>query len=425
MGDSAVGPPVNLAKRSKKDGKQNSGAPKHPANRSPSSSRTSKKKKKVDSTEATPIDQLQQEKLLQSNKYHALEDGASGTPPAQKEIQRKEKCPPIYVPGKDPAFLRPLLFERDEPATCTFRLCSGGVKLNFESKACYHRALKYLIEPEWVEHYTHDDPATRPLKVVLRGLEDQDPQKLKEDLEENGLQPLEVHKITRRDTTRKYRDQPFLIHLERGSATLKELQKVKTYDDCQISWERYRPVHRDVTQCMRCQRFGHGIKNCRMARRCVDCGGYHQTERCNAEQPKCANCNGEHQAKSKDCPKRTEFIAVRKRASTKHQPNRGPAPPALNTMNFPPLQPQRPLASGTTAPGPQAQQSTSTQWPTIAPGLRQQAANETTPVDDGSTLFTATQLVPMFQQLMARLQTCKSKIEQIYALGLFVIENVC
>lgn len=418
MGDSAANPAAKATKRSKKEvGNQQSESL---ASRSPSTSR--KKKKKTDPA-GIPPDKQREKKLLESNTFHALVDDATGNPPAQQgNIQRKEKCPPIYVPNKNPAFLRPLLLDRDDPATCTFRLCTGGVKLIFDSKACYHRALEYLVKP-WVEHYTHDDPATRPLKVVLRGLEDMDTEQLKLDLKENGLVPLAVHKISRRDTTRKYRDQPYLVHLVKGTATLKELQKVRTYDDCAITWERYNPIHREVTQCLRCQRFGHGMRNCRMGRRCIDCGEHHTADRCNMEPPKCANCEGGHLASSKECPKRAEFIAMRKKSAINNQPKRRKAAPVLNEANFPALQPQRPALGAVSAPSSEARQTPPSQWPANPPGFQRQATSEPLPEEDGSTLFTAEQLVTIFHQLVARLRGCKSRIDQIYALGLFVIEN--
>lgn len=418
MGDPAAGSAAKPPKRSKKEvGAQQGGASKHAANRSPSTNRT-KKKKKTDPG-GNPLNE--EVNLLQKNTYHSLEDDVTGDQPALEKLPRKEKCPPIFVPNKDPAFLRPLLFERDEPATCNFRLCTGGVKLIFNSKDCYHRATQYLMEPNWIEHYTHDDPETRPMKVVLRGLEDMDTEKLRLDLIENGLKPIVVHKIIRRDTTRKFRDQPYLIHLTRGSATLKELQKVKTFDDFEISWERYKPVHREVTQCMRCQRFGHGIRNCRMARRCVDCGGYHTENRCNNNEPKCANCEGGHLASSKACPKHAEFIAIRKKASTSNQPKRRNAPPAFTEANFPVLDPVRPAMNAGMAPGPEPR-STPT-WATAPPGLQQQQETEPAPDKDPKALFTPEQLAPIFNKLVARLRGCKSRIDQIYALGLFVIEN--
>lgn len=53
-----------------------------------------------------------------------------------------------------------------------------------------------------------------------------------EELEmvESGLRLTNLFKITRRDTSRKYRDQLYLVHLVNGSISKKDLQKIKAID---------------------------------------------------------------------------------------------------------------------------------------------------------------------------------------------------
>ncbi|EAT38382.1 AAEL009717-PA [Aedes aegypti] len=89
-------------------------------------------------------------------------------------------------------------------------------------------------------------------------------------------------------------------------------------------------------------------------------------------------------------------------------------PPALNEVNFPQL------AAGNQ---PSTAELPRSQWPPIhPPGFRKQQG-EALPAEDALPPYTSDQLVPIYKELVARLRSCKTRIDQIYALGLFVIEN--
>ncbi|GJQ79347.1 hypothetical protein Trydic_g16208 [Trypoxylus dichotomus] len=78
-----------------------------------------------------------------------------------------------------------------------------------------------------------------------------------------------------------------------------------------------------VTQCHRCQLYGHGQRNCHAAAVCVKCAGPHQTAEYSKprEAPaKCALCKGPHTANYGGCPK----------APRPNQVPARPNPPARN-----------------------------------------------------------------------------------------------
>ncbi|GJQ88528.1 hypothetical protein Trydic_g22002, partial [Trypoxylus dichotomus] len=61
-----------------------------------------------------------------------------------------------------------------------------------------------------------------------------------------------------------------------------------------------------VTQCHRCQLYGHGQRNCHAAAVCVKCAGPHQTAKCTKPRDvpaKCALCSSPHPASYRRCPK--------------------------------------------------------------------------------------------------------------------------
>jgi len=73
-------------------------------------------------------------------------------------------------------------------------------------------------------------------------------------------------------------------------------------------------------QCKRCQLFGHKLRNCGYAPRCVACGNSHLSGGCSTtrEQPVCCGCGGNHTANYRGCVECKEA----KPALAKQTPNR-------------------------------------------------------------------------------------------------------
>ena len=96
-----------------------------------------------------------------------------------------------------------------------------------------------------------------------------------------------------------------------------------------------------MTQCLRCQGFGHNATFCKLQRKCRHCAQFHDSRECpNREStPKCAGC-GEHFASSPDCPKRKKFSEVlrSKPVNPVTHPTDFPSLPSLN-QNPQPLPP--------------------------------------------------------------------------------------
>lgn len=253
---------------------------------------------------------------------------------------------------------------------------------------------------------------------------------LKAELEAQQLKVLAVHKITRHNKNVKFRDQQYLVHLEKGSTSLPELKAVRALFNIIVAWERYRQVHRDVTQCTNCLRFGHGGRNCYMKSRCATCGGEHKTQDCgnineNIET-KCLNCGGDHSAKNRSCPKRAEFVKIRQQATTRNQPNRRQSPPAFTNENFPAL-PSQSVGSVSWVPNLQQlplNQRQNTAENTTPPGFSQKPKefNPASPDESNSDLFSPVELLNIFIEMTTQLRGCKTCEEQIKTVGGFIVK---
>jgi hypothetical protein len=66
---------------------------------------------------------------------------------------------------------------------------------------------------------------------------------------------------------------------------------------------RYTPQCQ-ITQCFRCQGYGHKAAACTRAIKCGKCSKDHETKICSAETLQCANCNEPHAAWHPDCSRK-------------------------------------------------------------------------------------------------------------------------
>ena len=347
-------------------------------------------------------DSNQAKKLLACNPFSLLPEDGGGM------VEKKEKLPPFYVKGQPRDLLAKLNEQVRKGLRAEFRLCTDGVKITVASSDHYQSVAETL--KIWkVEHFTHDIKSKKPLKVLIRGLYDVDVSELESELKHYNLQPLQVFKIQRHNQAVKCRDQLYLVHLVGGSTNMKELRDIRTLLSVVVEWERYKPSHRDVTQCSSCLNFGHGSRNCHMKARCAKCGDQHTSAQCivdvTAKQPVCVNCGNAHTSTSRSCPKRAEFIARRKKAS---QPKQQKKQPEIDLDNgFPPLPPPRGRTANLPSGGLNTGDSAQTGSNNVPPGFWGSRPSPTPPAPstDGMAQIIAnlTSLVSDLQKMMVQM----------------------
>lgn len=381
----------------------------------------SKRPRKDDSDPADP-----NARLLAHNKFSTL--------PVDQNPKR-EKLPPIFTASKEVAALRTELAAKQ--IFPLFKLCRIGTKIVCSTSADYKEVGNHLKEKKH-EFFSHDAPGSKPLKVLLHGLPEFTPEEIIGELRAANLKPLNVFPIRRHEGV--HRDRIYLVHLEKNSVNMADLRKVRALFQVIVEWEKYHPKKRDATQCGNCLAFGHGARNCHMLPRCGKCAGRHPTDSCTSmdegADPQCANCGDKHEGFNRGCPKRAEFIEIRKKASAKNQRGRDRRPPRpppeseehfpqlrYQVPNLPPLQPnhqaQRLPARGDPRPSAQQRLSAAAAAPsrsTPPPGWGNQERNNppVDPLDDG-TRFPTQAIMGFAQNLFERLLSCRSKRDQINA----------
>ena len=124
---------------------------------------------------------------------------------------------------------------------------------------------------------------------------------IKEKLRESLIDPKDIFRFNKKGT-----NEPSLnVKVSLGSS--KEKERLLKDGFCIYS-QRFRVVEGkiapNVTQCFKCQKYGHPFFECKAANStCLRCAGNHRLSDCTVakESAKCSNCNGNHAASFKGC----------------------------------------------------------------------------------------------------------------------------
>lgn len=221
-------------------------------------------------------------------------------------------------------------------------------------------ALLEKLKIQQFKFFTFSEPSTKPLIYVLKGYPKEDCVEIKNLLVENELP---VNKVTFLVDS----DYPvYLAHFTRQQEAIKNVNlhflqhTSKHVGNVIVKWERFDRSRKRLTQCFKCQMFGHTATNCGRDYKCVKCIEDHLPGECNRKSkdqdgsPKCVNCQGDHTANSHICPHYQSYADKVKRQRVHrqdidsfrqtHQSQRTRAStrshqqaPDSNAKNFPPL----------------------------------------------------------------------------------------
>jgi hypothetical protein len=168
-----------------------------------------------------------------------------------------------------------------------------------QNKADWNKIKSVLSQTGTSYHsFTHKDEKTHAF--VLQGL-GQNP-----SVEEVQDALREEHEI---DTIKLYKmkgtNRPKYLVITDKSITQNQLEtQARTLLNTRIEWTRH-TNNKFITQCHRCQRWGHATSNCNSNPRCLKCAQEHFTYEhigpIPKEELKCANCKENHAANDTSC----------------------------------------------------------------------------------------------------------------------------
>lgn len=212
----------------------------------------------------------------------------------------KGKIPPIVLHQKELWTTVSKKLSDNKISFSKAKTIADGISIQPSSSSDYRSIIKILDDIK-AQYHTYQLPSEKLLHVVLRGV----PEPLKEteirqELEESGFHPETISRL------RRYRDKSAMpLVLVTVPKTEKNIFNLKHVNRVVITVESQRPKTR-VSQCFRCQRFGHAQSRCTVKPRCVKCAGDHHYSECNKDKntpPKCANCGENHTASYRGCSK--------------------------------------------------------------------------------------------------------------------------
>lgn len=219
--------------------------------------------------------------LLKQNKYHALttlihteyDTDACNT-------EKTPKIPPIFLHNatnhqeviKDIESLSITKF------TTTYK--HQNLKINLTNSDDYRKLTNYYNEHK-LEYHTFQDPAKRPLSVVLRNIPiSLTDNEIKDELiSKHSLPILRVTRLLNKTKT----PMPLCAVELTPNDNAKDIFNIKEISKAIITVES-RNKAQNIPQCHKCQRYGHTKNYCSLKARCVKCSGDHHHSICNKKK---------------------------------------------------------------------------------------------------------------------------------------------
>lgn len=161
-----------------------------------------------------------------------------------------------------------------------------------------------------------------PKKLILKGLDGLfSPEEILDDLKKQTDSVIQVKQLTKLDI-------PIDVYLVYFKFETRLSTIMKTLKYCcyhKIKLEHFNSnTKKKVTQCYRCQGYGHQSHSCNLDFRCVKCTESHAPGACSKTNEEknatCVNCNGSHPANYRGCIKAIEYLK-KKRSNKNQNPN--------------------------------------------------------------------------------------------------------
>lgn len=229
---------------------------------------------------------------------------ATGAPTLPK---KKIKPPPIVITS--PIIKWDEFHNSIKLATkgdCKIRYGNKSVKIYVQEMETF-KTLNNTLKGKM--HFFSYTPADEKYnKMVLKAAPNMDTNNICEQLKLQSIEPSECILLKSRNPEQL--SSSYLVKFKKD-ININNVKKLDSFDHLKIKWESYYKSKR-VTQCHKCQQFGHGSQYCNQNPRCVKCTGFHLTKDCKIkrgeDKVQCANCNGEHTANYSGCPVYLEYI---------------------------------------------------------------------------------------------------------------------
>lgn len=223
--------------------------------------------------------------------------------------QKAVKPPPIIITSKVSDFTK---FQKsiNEITNGDYRIeyTSNNIKVYVSKMETFDALTNDLKTAPNMEFYNHAPKNEKLNKLVIKAAPCMDPAEITNELKRSNVETVDCIQLKSRkkDTSSSY-----LVSFNK-TTSFNSVKKIDAIDHVKIKWEKYYKKNK-VTQCHRCQQFGHGSKYCFRQPRCVKCVDCHLTSECKIKKPgdgqvQCTNCKQNHTANFSGCPVYLKYL---------------------------------------------------------------------------------------------------------------------
>jgi hypothetical protein len=202
------------------------------------------------------------------------------------------------------------------------------------------------LQSELIGFHTFTDPVDKPNYFILKGFYQATCEEVKSLLQSAAVPASKVTYFIRNDNYVMY-----LVHFDKTVNVNLLNHSHKLVDGIVVKWDVLRKSNKKVTQCFKCQQWGHSSINCGYTPKCVKCSESHAVGSCPRTtrdgDPSCCNCGGAHSSNHRGCPmykKHLEKIQARSKKQSAANSRRDPAP-LFSSSDFPQLSSHKSTAS--------------------------------------------------------------------------------
>ncbi|KAG8176697.1 hypothetical protein JTE90_021128 [Oedothorax gibbosus] len=151
-------------------------------------------------------------------------------------------------------------------------------RLQMKTPTGYRLAVA-LLRSNGIQYSTYGFKENNPIKAVVRNIPSDIPTKeIKQDLIDQGIPTQNVHQLKKSVGTEKVTLPIFFINVDRNDGG-KKIFQVTEILNIKVQVETYHKGD-NITQCHKCQRYGHSQNHCNNNPRCVKCAGPQLTNDC-------------------------------------------------------------------------------------------------------------------------------------------------
>lgn len=263
---------------------------------------------------------------IHSNKFDVLssleddmsEDGDSVHSEDQEIPKKSQQMPPIVVTSNinNVKQFYDEIKHQSKAETIHFKSYKDTKQIITYNKNDYCEIQKYL-ESKQVQFYAYTLKEDKPKKLCLKGIDKSyDVTDIYNDILELTSDVIKVVQLKSLKDKKELLN-VYLVYFKSVCDVNVIVKTIRYLCDHKIKWEPYHKSRKNmVTQCNKCQRFGHAANNCNHPYRCIKCTEVHEVNQCKItpeDKPKCVNCSLEHPANYRNCKAYKEYIAAKKK----------------------------------------------------------------------------------------------------------------